>query len=128
MPDIITFRELPGRTFVALIDAKVSPQHTANFAIEMSAIETTEIYTDRLYTPTFFVFDDWTVLTPREARQRGTKGPDPSNGRGSGTPYLLIPRRWARPFDAIFPPARETPYHEPARQDRSPSINGGLFE
>jgi hypothetical protein len=105
MPDIITFRDLPsGRSFVALIDAKCSGQ-TPNFSIEMSAVETADVYADQLYTPTFFVFDNWSVLTPREARQRGSKGPDPEPGRGSGTPYLLVKKHWARPFAEIFPPA-----------------------
>jgi hypothetical protein len=108
MPDIITFRDMPnGRSFVALIDAKGGGTGTLNFAIEMSAIETASIYADQLYTPTFFVFDNWTILTPREARQRGAKGPEPAPGRGSGTPYLLIGKHWARPFDEIFPPARK---------------------
>ena len=101
MPDVITFRDLPnGQSFVALIDAKTCPRDRPNYAIEMSAIETAEIYTDRLYTPTFFVFDDWKLLTPREARQRGTAGPT-SNG-GSGTPYLLVPKRFGKSFESVF--------------------------
>jgi hypothetical protein len=67
MPDIITFCDLRnGRSFVALIDAKAC-RDRPNYAIEMSAIETAEIYTDRLFTPTFFVFDDFKVLTPSPA-------------------------------------------------------------
>jgi hypothetical protein len=101
MPDIITFCDLRnGRSFVALIDAKAC-RDRPNYAIEMSAIETAEIYTDRLFTPTFFVFDDFKVLTPRVARQRGTVGPD--RGNGSGTPYLLIGKSHGRAFDEIFP-------------------------
>jgi hypothetical protein len=104
MPDIITFRDAPnGRSFVALIDAKACGDRP-NYALEMSAIETAEIYTDRLYTPTFFVFDDWKVVTPREARQRGTPGPESANG--SGTPYVLISKRHGRAMTDIFPPAR----------------------
>jgi hypothetical protein len=105
MPDILAFCDLPsGRSFVALIDAKVSPPpDTGNYAIERSAVEALEIWTDHFYTPTFFVFDDWQVLTPREARQRGRLGPEPGPGRGSGTPYFLIAKRNARAFDAIFP-------------------------
>lgn len=101
MPDIITFRDLDnGRSLVALIDAKAASKTSPNYSIEMSAIETAEIYTDRLYTPTFFVFDDWKVMTPREARQRGTKGPEVNNG--SGTPYLLINKRFSKPMADIF--------------------------
>lgn len=102
MPDIITFRDMPnGRSFVALIDAE-SCGDRPNYSLEKSAIETAEIYTDRLYTPTFFVFDDWRLLTPREARQRGRDGPDGS--QGSGTPYVLVAKRFGRPFDETFRP------------------------
>lgn len=107
MPDIITFRDrTDGRSYVALIDAKVCGDRP-NYAVEMSAIETCEIYTDKLYTPTFFVFDDWRVLTPRDARQRGRHGPDSRSG--SGTPYLLISKEHARPFENVFPPHGSAP-------------------
>ena len=105
MPDVITFRRAGGRIWVALIDAKACGGETSNYSVEMSAAETAEIFTDQLYTPTFFVFDDWRVLTPREVRQRGRQGPPPKPGRGSGTPYLLVEKRFSRPFDEIFPPA-----------------------
>lgn len=105
MPDIITFRDMPnGRAFVALIDAKACGGDTPNYALEMSAIETAEVYTDRLYTPTFFVFDDWKVLTPRDARQRGKAGPEST--KGSGTPYVLVNKHHSRPISDVFPPAR----------------------
>lgn len=105
MPDIITFRDLPsGRAMVALIDAKVCGSNTPNYSVEMSAVETSEIYTDKLYTPTFFVFDDWQVMTPREVRQRGRPGPTAT--KGSGTPYLLVEKRFGRPFAEIFPAVR----------------------
>lgn len=108
MPDIITYRDLPsGKSRVALIDAKVCGANTDNYAIELSAIETASIYTDGLYTPTFFVFDDWGVLTPRDARQRGVQGKEPAPGRGSGTPYVTVRKTHARPFDEIFPAARQ---------------------
>jgi hypothetical protein len=104
MPDIITFRDLRnGRSYVALIDAKAS--NGQRYAIEMSAVDTAEIYVDGLYTPTFFVFDDWNVLTPLEVRQRGFQGP--FRGSGSGTPFLLVEKCYGRPFTDFFPPARE---------------------
>lgn len=103
MPDIITFRDFGARSAVALIDAKACGDRP-NYAIEMSAIETAEVYTDRLYTPTFFVFDDWNALTPREARQRGQPGPQTTNG--SGTPYVLIPKRFGRRMETIFKPTQ----------------------
>jgi hypothetical protein len=105
MPDVITFRALPtGRVWMALIDAKACGGETDNYSVEMSAAETMEIFSDSLFTPSFFVFDDWRVLTPREVRQRGRQGPPPKPGRGSGTPYLLVAKRFGRPFDKIFPP------------------------
>ncbi len=104
MPDVIAFRDVGNRSLVHLIDAKVCGDRP-NYAIEMSAIETIEIYTDRLYTPSFFVFDDWKVLTPREARQRGVPGPE--SNKGSGTPYVLISKRFGRSFDSVFPPVQQ---------------------
>ena len=102
MPDIITFCDRPdGSSFVALIDAKVCGGRP-NYAIEMSAIEAAELYTDSFYTPTFFVFDDWKVLSPRDARQRGTPGPAPVQGNGSGTPYLLVGKRFGVSFHQVF--------------------------
>jgi hypothetical protein len=105
MPDIITFRDVAsGRSYVALIDAKHCGDRP-NYALEISAIETAEIYTNFLFTPTFFVFNNWKVLTPREARQRGRPGPD--NNQGSGTPYVLIDKRHGRRFDEIFHPVKD---------------------
>lgn len=103
MPDIITFRDFGGRSFVALIDAKACGERP-NYAIESSAVESLEKWTDEYYTPSFFVFDDWRVLTPREARQRGSLGPDHNPAKGSGTPYVLVSKRYGRPFDEIFKP------------------------
>lgn len=105
MPDVIAFRTYSSRrTFVALVDAKVCGDRP-NYSVEMSAAETAEAFTDRLYTPTFFVFDDWRVMTPREIRQRGRAGPSRSNG--SGTPYYLVEKGFSRSFDEVFPPVRE---------------------
>lgn len=102
MPDIITFRDLRnGRSYVALIDAKTG--NGQRYAIEMSAVDTANIYVDLLYTPTFFVFDDWRVLTPLDVRQRGFQGP--FRGNGSGTPFLLVEKCYGRPFSEFFPPA-----------------------
>lgn len=102
MPDIITFRDYPNnRSSVALIDAKVC-EGRPNYSLEISAIETAEIYTDWLFTPTFFVFDDWRALTPRDARQRGIPGNQDNNG--SGTPYVLVSKRFSVPMETYFPP------------------------
>lgn len=104
MPDIITFKDTDSRrSYVALIDAK-SCKDRPNYALEKAAIETAGVFTDQLYTPTFFVFDDWKVITPRDATERGQHGPE--NSSGSGTPYVLINKRHGRDFTSIFPPVR----------------------
>jgi hypothetical protein len=106
MPDIITYTDLAnGRSYVALIDAKATRQeHKYNYSLEMSAVETCEKWVDEFFTPTFFVFDDFRVLTPREARQRGTPGQRRDQTAGSGTPFFLVPKIYAKPFDEFFPP------------------------
>lgn len=122
MPDIITYRDLPDqKALVALIDAKACGGEYQNYSIEMSAIETAEIYTDRLYTPTFFVFDDHKVLTPREARQRGVKGRDVNNS-GSGTPYLLVPKVFGKPLAQAFPPQRNHSFVEKPATTQQPKM------
>lgn len=105
MPDIIAFRHEPGgKVWAALIDAKHCPDHWDNYSIEMSAAETAEAFADQMYTPTFFVFNGGKALTPRDVRQRGKPGPPPRKGRdASGTPYLLVEKRFAQPFGRYFP-------------------------
>ncbi len=100
MPDIITYRDMDdGTSLVALIDAKTCPDRP-NYSIEIKAIETMEIYKDKFHTPTFFVFDDWMVLTPRRVRERGIIGPLPQFG--SGTPYMLVSKQFSRPMADVF--------------------------
>lgn len=107
MPDIITYRDLvSGRSFVALIDAKESNPKYDNYSIEKSAMETCEIYADQLYTPTFFVFSDYRVLTPMEVRQRAFEPPHRDNMQGSGTPFFLVKKKFARPFAHFFPASK----------------------
>jgi hypothetical protein len=103
MPDILAWRECNHRvTHLALIDAKVG-QVSDNHAVEIAAADAMDVYVERLYIPAFFVFNDWTVLTPRDVKHRGRLGPDPRGGNGSGTPYYLVPKRFARAFDNVFP-------------------------
>jgi hypothetical protein len=100
-PDVIAgYTVAPWRSVVAAIDAKTCGPDRANYAIEVAALDVAEHFADRLYTPMFFVFDDWQVLTPRDVRQRGRQGPDPVNG--SGTPYVLVAKRYGRAFDSVF--------------------------
>jgi hypothetical protein len=107
MPDILAWSTRNDVvTRIALVDAKCG-QASANHALEIAAVDAMNVYVECLNTPAFFVFSDWTVLTPRDAKQRGWLGPDPANGRGSGTAYYLIEKRYARPFADVFPAESE---------------------
>ena len=100
MPDIITYRDMDdGSALVALIDAKTCSDRP-NYSIEIRAIETMEIYKDKFHTPTFFVFDDWKVLTPRTVRAHGRIGPPPRFG--SGTPYMLVSKQFSLLMSEVF--------------------------
>jgi len=101
-PDILACRDINGRSSLRLIDVKVCNPKYSNYAIELSALETMKLIADEFYTPTFFVFDDWGCLSPRDVEQRGKPSPNgPSNG--SGTAFLLVERRYKREFSSIFP-------------------------
>lgn len=100
LPDIIAVRDI-GKPEVCLIDAKAGGP---NFAIETRAVEASEIFVEKMNVPCFFVGDDGSVITPRICRERGRLGPPPRDGRGSGTPYLLIDKQWGRPFADVFGP------------------------
>jgi hypothetical protein len=107
LPDIITFASMTAnqgmlsvRTLITGVDVKACGNRTNNFSIEISAVEAAEAFI-AMYTPTVFVFDDGSVLTPRVIRQRGTRRND---GNGSRTAYYLVEKRFARSFDEAFPP------------------------
>jgi hypothetical protein len=99
MPDIIALRE-DQRPELALIDAKNSGG--PRYAIETRSIEAAEVFVAELHTPVFFVCEDGGVLTPRDVRERGFPGPVKDTTGGSGTPYVLVEKRWASNFNDIF--------------------------
>jgi hypothetical protein len=110
MPDIIAFRDYnEGRVSLALVDAKHCAPDRKNYAVEIAAIETAELFVEKLFTPVFFVFSDWRALTPRDARMRGYF--NASAPGGSGTPFLLIDKRFGVSATEYFPakPTRGVP-------------------
>ena len=110
LPDLIVAREIGSRTIVMLVDAKTGNPTYDNFSFERASVDVAELCVERFYTPTFFVCcngDGHKVLTPREVRDRGFRGPDMP--AGSGTPYVLVPKIYGRPFDEIFGPPRTGP-------------------
>jgi len=90
-----------GRAFCCLIDVKTCASKTENYAVELSAVEAVGKLCDVFHMPSYFVFDDWGILTAREIEQRGRPG-SPHNS-GSGTPYCLVARTFSHPFDQMFP-------------------------
>lgn len=100
LPDILA-GYVTHRTYACLIDGKVCSSAHANYAVETSALDAVRLLSDAVGLPCFFVFDDFGVLTPRDVTLRGLPGRNSSHG--SGTPYLLVERRFARPFDCVFP-------------------------
>lgn len=98
MPDILAV--LDGDPLrVALIDAKKC--NGPRYAIETRAVEAAEAFT-AMHIPVFFVMDDGATLTPRDVRERGFLGPVSDSTGGSGTPYLLVEKRWGREFGSVF--------------------------
>ena len=104
MPDIIALR-CEGKPEVALVDAKGGDGQ--RYAIETRSIEAAEAFVERLHVPVFFVCADGGVLTPRDIRERGFAGPVNNTTAGTGTPYVLVEKRWARKFNDIFGHPRE---------------------
>ena len=100
MPDILAVKTIGHGSSVALIDAKKSNADYSSYTIEIKAVETMEIYAKHLFTPTFFVFDDYRVLTPSNARALGVAGPPPKFG--SGTPYILVQKLFSQPMEDVF--------------------------
>jgi hypothetical protein len=101
LPDIIAgYRRPDSSAYVCLIDAKVCNEKYANYSIERDAVHALACLTEHLAMPCFFVFDDWKILTARDALMRCEPGPRPYNG--SGTPYWLVSRDFGRPFESVF--------------------------
>lgn len=108
-PDIFAFRGA-GTTFeCALIEAK-SCAERPNQSLEMASVEAALVCEVGFRMRTYFVFDNWNVLTPREidalptndARFRDGKWEGPRRGVGSDTPYWLFGKHHGRPFVEVF--------------------------
>jgi len=97
-PDLIAVR---GRE-VKFVDCKASlqPRPTRRHAIEQAAVGAHNQFIAVFDAPVFYVFEDMTVLTPRDVLSFGEPG-NPSNN-GSGQPYYLVDARHGRAFDVVF--------------------------
>lgn len=99
LPDLLAYTT-EATPSVALVDAKGSISRTANHSVEIASIKCDLVISQRLNTPTYYVFEDFGVLTPDEVVQYGSPGPPPRNG--SGTPYYLVAKSACHSFYDVF--------------------------
>lgn len=95
------------RAALDLIDAKGG--NGPRYAIETRSLEAADAFVAHLLVPVFFVAADGGVLTPRDVHERGRPGPVTQTTGGTGTPYVLVEKNWARKFNDVFgePTAQE---------------------
>jgi len=87
MPDLIAAHD--GGKLI-LLDAKCCRTDTQNWDIEISSIYALTMHVQFYEIPGYFVFPDFSVMTPRTARMKSMNGLTTDNG--SGTPYVLVPK------------------------------------
>jgi hypothetical protein len=87
---------------VVLIDCKgsMTSRQTGRHAVERSAVLAHLQLVAWTQLPVYYVFDDLDAWAPHDVLFTGRQGPH--SVAGSGAPYLLIPARGARRFDALF--------------------------
>jgi hypothetical protein len=97
-PDLIIVRERE----IKFVDCKASLQAhpTGRHAIEQAAVSAHNQIIAVFDIPVFYVFEDMTVLTPRDVLSFGEPGKPGANG--SGQPYYLVEARHGRAFDTVF--------------------------
>jgi hypothetical protein len=97
-PDLIAAR---GRE-VKFVDCKASvqPRPTGRHTIEQAAVSAHNQIIAVFDIPVFYVFEDMTVLTPRDVLSFGEPGKPAANG--SGQPYYVVDARHGRVFDTAF--------------------------
>lgn len=130
LPDLVGWRPVRPRMF--LIDAKGTMRRaTANHSIELRVLLAARF----TMLPTFYICDDHKALAADDVwpdgpilrtccdgcRQAALADPTgrllPSKcpehvrrgGRGSGTPYALVPKEACRPLEALFGPVGQAP-------------------
>lgn len=96
IPDLLLLK--PG--IGVLIECKSGDSSkTGNHAIEIKSLDAAE-YFSFAGLPVFLVFDDF-HCAPTSIVRASSK-PGPYRGKGSGTPFVLLPRTEGAPFDAVF--------------------------
>lgn len=100
LPDIIAGRD----DQLCLIDAKTERRQTGNYAIEYQALRIGQLIEQFFNTPVYYVWPDGGVIAPSHMRDVDVyvKRSDDFYNRGSGTPYVLVPKRFATPASEVF--------------------------
>lgn len=102
LPDIIAGRG----DQLCLIDAKSERRPSMNYAVELRALAVGSVIEQQLFTPVYYIWPDAGVLTPSHFTRREVtvkvSRPESFHDRGSGTPFALIPKRFATPAAEIF--------------------------
>jgi hypothetical protein len=93
-PDLVAFKTLTSPLW---FDVK---QDTGklNYAIENSALEAAEIFYKHLRAPVWFIWPGLSVLTPAVVRTFGRCWTGEPPAHGSGTPFTLIEKSFAKPL------------------------------
>lgn len=99
-PDILIIHE----NVVRFVDAK-NCGGGKRYAIETASLTNALAHWHHDKCDTFFVFEDWGVLTPIDVQRHGFDGI--YLGKGSGTPFKLVERMYGKPFDEVFPPLKK---------------------
>jgi hypothetical protein len=86
----------------ALVDAKSELRtDTANFSIETDALRCYRSI-QRFNVQVLIVFPDMLVISADDAIAQSIYSHSGRGTNGAGTPFLLIPKAFARPFDKAF--------------------------
>jgi hypothetical protein len=95
-PDIVAAR-MP---ILALLDVKTDSGKTPNYSIEISALEACEAMQNGFFTPSWFIFPDLRVLTPKIVRKNCKTGN--FRGNGTGTPFVIVEKSYAVSIDVAW--------------------------
>lgn len=103
LPDLLASRAESNRMRVAWIDAKDElNDDTPNFSLELDA-NIAHLKLQAVFgIPIVYVWGDLTCSKAADIRRTDVRYPKRGTVVGSGTPFMLIPKREQLPLDALF--------------------------
>lgn len=103
LPDLLAARRVGRRTVAVFVDAKTGRADTANYDIEWECVLSLVRFAKFSRLPVVFVMHDFGVLYPEFVRFVSRHGVRTGHGgKGSGTPYCLVRKTLAAPFDSFM--------------------------